>query len=54
MNSGAGAEDFALNPSLLFRQIGRVYKVNTSIIRENLSSSLIVLVLRVQSPVMVA
>ena len=45
MNSGAGAEDYALNPSLLFRQIGRVYKVNASIVRRTLSSSLIVVVL---------
>ena len=54
VNSGAGAEDYALNPSLLFRQIGRVYKVNALIIRYILSSSLIVVVLGVQSPVMVA
>lgn len=54
LNSGAGAEDYALNPSLLFRQIGRVYKVNAVIIRRVLSSSLVVVVLGVQSPVMVA
>ena len=54
VNSGAGAEDYALNPSLLFRQIDRVYKVNDLIIRYILSSSLIVVVLGVQSPVMVA
>ena len=54
MNSGAGAEDYALNPALLFRQIGRVYKVNASIMREILSSPLIGVVLGVQNPVMVA
>ena len=42
MNSSAGAEDFALNPSLLFRQIGRVYKVNPLLIEKFLSSSMIV------------
>ncbi len=54
MNSGAGAEDYALNPSLLFRQIGRVYKVNALIIRTILLFSLIVVFWGVQSPLMVA
>ena len=54
MSSGAGAEDYALNPSLLFRQIGRVYKVNALITRKILSPSVTVVVLGVQSPVMVA
>ena len=50
MNSGAGAEDYALDPSLLFRQIGRVCKVVALVIRNLLSSSLTVVILRVQSP----
>ena len=54
MNSGAGAEDYALDPSLLFRQIGRVCKVNALVIGNLLSSSLTVVILRIQSPVMVA
>ena len=44
-NNGAGAEDYALNPSLLFRQIGREYKVNALVIMIDLSSSLIAVVL---------